>query len=187
MTAELTQIMKVFYCYAHEDRELRDLLERHLANLKRSGQITEWHDREINPGQEWQRQIDENLNNADIILLLVSPDFMYSDYCYGTEMKRALERHEVGTARVIPIILRPTDWEDAPFSKLQMLPTDANPVTKWGNKDEAFYDIARGIRKVIKELRIEQFLIQGRTLRKSNHFDEALTIIEQIIQLDPYN
>ena len=148
------QTMKVFYCYAREDKALRDELEKHLGNLKRQGRITGWHDRDINAGKEWEKEIDINLNTADIILLLISPDFIDSDYCYSIEMRRALERQYSGEARVIPIILRPVDWEEAPFSSLQVLPTDGKPVNSalWHNRDEAFFDIAKGIRKVVYEL-----------------------------------
>lgn len=186
MTAEPTPV-NIFYCYAHEDKELRDSLDKSLSALKRNGQIIGWHDRQISPGQDWANQIDNNLNKADIIFLLVSPDFMYSDYCYGIEMKRALERQMAGEARVIPIVLRTTDLEDAPFSHLQMLPTDAVPVMKWANKDDAFYDIVKGIRQALKELRIERLIAQGRALRKSERFDEALSLLEQAIQLDSHN
>jgi len=150
-----TIAIRVFYCYAHEDKTLRDQLEKHLNNLKRQNQITSWYDREISAGKEWEREIDRNLNEAHIILLLISPDFMGSEYCYSIEMKHALERHDKGEAHVVPIILRPVDWEDAPFSKLQVLPTDGKPVdsSRWYNHDEAFEDVAKGIRKVIKEFR----------------------------------
>ncbi len=154
MVRRMASTIEIFYSYAHEDEKLRNKLEQQLALLQLHGQITNWHDRKINPGREWANEIDANLNKAQIILLLVSPAFLSSDYCYGVEMKRALERHESGEARVIPIILRPVHWEDAPFGKLQALPTDGKPVTSrsWHNLDEAFFDIAQGIRKAVKEL-----------------------------------
>lgn len=104
-------------------------------------------------------KVDEHLNTSQIILLLISPDFIASDYCYDKEMNRALERHEVGEARVIPVILRPVDWTKAPFSKLKALPTDGKAVTKWANRDSAFLDIAQGIRKVIEELAAQPIVI----------------------------
>src|SRR5437660_11111355 len=111
MIAELPKVIKLFYCCAREDIALRNELEKHLGPLRRQGQITSWYDQNISVGKEWKREIDANLNTADIILLLISPDFMHSDYCYSIEMKRALERHENREARVIPIILRHVDWE----------------------------------------------------------------------------
>ena len=99
-------------------------------------------------GEEWSDQIDSHLNTADIILLLVSADFIASDYCYENEMKRAMERHESGDAIVIPVILRPVDWSNAPFAKLQALPKNGKAITTWGNIDEAFTDVAKGIRRL---------------------------------------
>src|SRR5579871_1216010 len=138
--------MELFYSYSHKDEELRETLETHLSPLKRQGVIAGWHDRRISAGTEWADQIDEHLNSAQIILLLISADFLASDYCYDKEMTRAMERHEAGAARVIPIILRPCDWHGAPFGKLQALPKDAKPITDWSNRDAAFLDVAQGIR-----------------------------------------
>jgi len=138
MRAESAGAIKVFYSYAHEDKMLRDELEKHLGTLKRQGQITSWHDRDISAGMEWEREIDVHLNVASIVLLLVSPDFISSEYCYSIEMTRALERHNAREAWIIPIILRPVDWDDAPFSKLQVLPANRKPITSWPNRDEAF-------------------------------------------------
>ena len=144
--------IEVFYSYSQRDEALRDELENHLALLKRQGVIRDWHDRRITAGSEWSGKIDDYLNSAGVILLLVSADFLASDYCYDLEMKRAMERHERGEAVVIPIILRAVDWHSAPFGKLQALPKDGRPVTSWPNRDEAFTDIARGIRKAIEQL-----------------------------------
>jgi hypothetical protein len=144
--------MEVFFSYAHEDEKHRDKLANHLANLQHQGIIHKWHDRKILPGTEWANSIDGRLNSAQIILLLISSDFMASPYCYTIEMTRAVERHDRGEARVVPIIIRPCDWEGAPFSKLQALPTDARAVSSWPNEDEAFVDIVRGIREVVKEI-----------------------------------
>ncbi len=112
--------------------------------------ITVWHNREISPGTDWAQEIESQLNTADIILLLVSPDFLSSDYCYSVEMQRALERHQVGEARVIPIILRPVYWQDTPFGNSPVLPTKAKPVTSWSDPEEALYDVAKGIREMLE-------------------------------------
>ena len=144
--------MKLFYSYSHKDEALREELETHLSVLKRQGVIASWHDRKISAGSEWAGEIDKNLDEADVILLLVSADFLGSDYCYDKEMKQALERHDAREGRVIPVILRPVDWKGAPFAKLQMLPRDAKPVTSWNNRDDAWLDVAKGIRKAVEEL-----------------------------------
>jgi formylglycine-generating enzyme required for sulfatase activity len=152
MSVKPTKTIEVFFSYSHKDVELRDELEKHLSILKRQGVIESWHDRRIGAGREWKGDIDKHLNTADVILLLISADFLASDYCYDVEMERAMERHEAGEARVIPVILRPVDWKGAPFGKLQALPRDAKPVTEWPNHDKALLDVARGIRAAVKEL-----------------------------------
>jgi len=148
----LGHAIEVFYSYSHRDEAMREELERHLSILKRTGAITAWHDRKIGAGGEWDGQIATHLESARVILLLISADFLASDYCWDNELERALARHQAGTARVIPIILHPVDWEGAPFSKLQALPTDARPVSTWPNRAEAFADIAKGIRAAVREL-----------------------------------
>ena len=147
--------IELFYAYSHKDEELRQQLENHLAGLRWQGVIKDWHDRKIGAGGEWEGQIDEHLNTAHVVLLLISSDFMASDYCYDVEMKRAMERHEAGETRVIPVILRPVFWRESPFRKLLALPTDGQAVTLWNNQDAAFTNIAEGIRKVIEELNQE--------------------------------
>jgi TIR domain-containing protein len=146
---------EVFISYSHQDKTLREELDTHLANLKRQNIITSWYDGDIKPGEELQPQIIEHLNKAQIILLLVSANFIASDFCYSTEMKQAIARHDANQARVIPILLRPTDWKGAPFAKLKMLPTDAKAITKWPTHDEGFVDAIQGIRDAIDDLSIK--------------------------------
>jgi hypothetical protein len=143
----------LFYSYSHRDEALRKKLETHLSLLQEEGIISGWHDRRIVAGTEWDGAISEKLDQAGIILLLVSADFLASKYCRDFEVARAMQRHEAGTARVIPVILRSVDWHTAPFGKLEALPRDGKPVTSWKNRDEAFTDIARGIREAVKGLR----------------------------------
>ncbi|HLH36200.1 MAG TPA: toll/interleukin-1 receptor domain-containing protein [Alloacidobacterium sp.] len=142
----------LFFSYSHVDETLRNQLEVHLATLKRQDLIATWHDRRITAGTPVGDAIDRNLNASQIILLLVSSDFIASDYCYEREMARAIERHEKGDARVIPIILRPCDWHDLPFGKLLAVPRDGKPITTWANIDEAFLDVERAIKAAVKEL-----------------------------------
>lgn len=148
--------INLLFSYSHKDEALRDTLATHLTLLQRQGIINTWHDRNITAGTEWAQAIDRNLNQADIILLLISANFLASDYCYDIEMQRALERHHQREARVIPILLKPCDWETAPFGKLQALPiahgAGVKPVTLWSDADEAFTAIAQGIRKAAEEL-----------------------------------
>ncbi|HEY0173241.1 MAG TPA: tetratricopeptide repeat protein [Pyrinomonadaceae bacterium] len=148
----LTEALELFYSYSHEDEDLRDGLQTHLSTLKRQNVINGWHDRRVVAGEEWGGEIDEHLKTADIILLLVSSDFLASDYCYATELTLAMRRHDDGEACVVPVILRPCDWKGVPFGKLQALPKNARPVTTWPNRDEAFTDVAIGIRKAAADL-----------------------------------
>ena len=148
-----SQALRLFYSYSHKDETLRDELETHLKLLQRQGLIQPWHDRRILPGDDWVSDIDDNLNRANIILLLVSADFMASDYCYDNEMTRAIERHNNGEARVIPIILRPVDWRDTPFNKLSWLPQNGTPVVQWENRDAAWLNVETGLKQVVESLK----------------------------------
>ncbi|MBD2461867.1 AAA-like domain-containing protein [Oscillatoria sp. FACHB-1407] len=150
--SQQTKPVEVFISYSHRDEKLRERLDSHLSLLRRQEVIQAWHDRKITAGSEWAGAIDDKLNSADIILLLISDQFLASDYCYGIEMQRAMERHEAKEACVIPIILKPVDWSSAPFAKLQAFPKDAKPVTKWNNRDEAFLNIAKGIREAAETI-----------------------------------
>ena len=158
--------IEVFFSYSHKDEKLRDKLAVSLKIFERQEVISGWYDRQITAGSEWAGQIDERLNTAQIILLLISPDFLASDYCYDLEMKRALERHHDGNARVIPIILRPCPWERAPFGKLQVLPANARPVTDWPNRDKAFLNIAVSIEAAVKEIRAKALSSPASILRQ---------------------
>lgn len=140
---------KLFFSYSHKDEALRDELEVHLSMLKRQGLIESWHDRKILAGDELDGQIDAQLEVADVVLLLVSPDFLASNYCYDVEVRRAMERHEEGSARVIAVILRPCEWRQTLFAKLLVTPTDGRPVVKWPTLDEAFLDVTNQIRAVL--------------------------------------
>ncbi|MEO6887928.1 MAG: toll/interleukin-1 receptor domain-containing protein, partial [Ktedonobacteraceae bacterium] len=152
MAAETPKPLELFYIYAHADKPQLKRLQKHLTLLQRNGLIRTWHDLELLPGSLWQEETAAHLEMAQIILLLVSPDFMDSDYCYRMAMQRALQRHTEGTAHVIPVILKPVYWEDAPFAKLSPLPRDAKPITGWSDRDAAFADVVLGIRRVVNIL-----------------------------------
>jgi len=141
----------LFYSYSHSDALLRDELAKFLAPLKHQGRIVEWYDRKIEPGLRWESAISDNLQSADLVLLLVSADFLASDYCFGVEVELALERNSSGSARVIPILLKPCLWEESRFRELQILPRDARPVTSWPSPEDAFLTIANEINVITKE------------------------------------
>jgi formylglycine-generating enzyme required for sulfatase activity len=145
--------ISLFSSYSHKDEDLRQKLETHLAALQRGGLIAEWHDRKLKPGDAWKSEIDRNLSSADIVLLLVSSDFIASDYCWGEEMTKALARHERGEARVIPVILRHCDWRSTPLSRLQAVPKDARPIKDWPDEDQAFVDVVAAIARAVQSVR----------------------------------
>lgn len=138
---------KLVFSYAHADESLRNELEKHLSPLKRMGKIDTWHDRRIVPGEEFEDQIDRNFLEANIILLLVSSDFINSDYCFQIEMQRALERHERGEAIVIPVILRPCAWHQLPFGNLLAATKDGKPIVQFPNYDEGFVQVVDAVSK----------------------------------------
>ena len=153
----------LFFCYSHRDESLRDQLEVHLAGLQRKGLIRTWHDRRITAGDAIDAAISAQLGEADVVLLLVSPDFIASDYCYAVEMTRALEQHEQGTTIVIPVILRPCDWTGLPFSHLLALPTDGRPITSWPNIDAAFMSVVEGINGAVVKLGLRRTEVRAAT------------------------
>jgi internalin A len=145
--------VRLFYSYSHKDEILRNELETHLKLLHRQGLIDTWYDRKIEAGHDWKQRINENLERADVILLLISADFIASEYCYEKEMTQALERHKKKEARVIPVIVRDVNWKRAPFANLQALPKDGLAITKWSDRDSAWRNVSEGIEKVVEELR----------------------------------
>ena len=147
--------VRIFLSYSHKDETYFNDLETHLSPLKRGANIETWHDRKISPGEEWQKERNDQLNLADIILLLVSADFIASDFCFCTELEQARTRHEAREARLIPIFLRPIDLDalcDTPIQKLQGLPDPKKPISKWNDREEAYLEVVKGIRKVVNEI-----------------------------------
>jgi TIR domain len=144
--------VQTFISYSHKDEALLNLLCDHLAPLRRQGLIDDWHDRRIVPGDRWDSEISEHLERCQLVLLLLSASFFASDYIDGAEMAAALKRHDAGKARVIPVILRPVDWERSALGRLQALPTNARPVTSWKDRHQAFRDIARGVGAALARL-----------------------------------
>jgi len=157
-TSAEPQPLSVFISYSHRDEEFKDELVVHLSMLKRQGKIRAWQDRDIDAGAEWDDEIKQQLESAEVILLLITPRFLASDYCYDIEMQRAIQRHNEGTARVIPIIMKPCDWNDdeMPFKKLKVLPKDGKALTTWDDRDEAFLNVVQGIRGSIASLQAKK-------------------------------
>lgn len=148
-------MVKVFFSYSHKDEELRNELEEHLALLKRQGIVASWHDRRISAGNDFGEDISANLEAANLILLLISASFLASDYCYDREMRRALEKHDEGTAVVVPVILYPCDWRSSPFGKLRATPTDGKPISMHANQHQALSVVAQDVREVAERLQTQ--------------------------------
>lgn len=165
--------IRVFYSYAHEDEKFVRELEKQLGVLKRIGVITTWHDRKINPGDLWEEKISKHLESSQIILLMVSSDFVASDYCWDEEMVKALQLHELQKAVVVPIVLREVAFiQMTPFGKLKMLPKDAKPIVQWEREEEAWAKVATALGKVCAE-------VQER-VQSTEDRAEAQRIIKQI-------
>lgn len=167
----MKQHLKIFVCYADKDKILRHKFEIHLSSLKQKYQAIQWLDQDILPGKEWIKEIQQYLDAAHIILLLVSPDFLASDYWSRIGMQHAFLRHQAGTAYVIPILLRYADWQATPIGKLHALPSNGEPITHWQDRDRAFQDVVTGVHRAIEEL------IKGATEEKratTNHLNSTL-------------
>lgn len=167
---------KIFISYSHRDQKWREELDNHLSLLKRQKIVTTWHDRRIIPGDEFKGVIDKNINDSDIILLLISPYFIASEYCFDVEMKRSIERHQNKEARVIPIILEHCDWTSAPFGKLLALPTDGKPISSFLNPHEAFSSISIELRKI---------LVENFTSDLNNSINQSNNFVENSIEVEP--
>jgi hypothetical protein len=161
---------KIFISYSHPDEAYKQKLEKHLSTLKRNKEIEVWNDRELIPGEEWDKEINDRLLDADIILLLISSDFLASDYCNDVEVAKAMEFHESRKASVVPVILRSCDWHRTLFSKLQGLPKDGKPISLWPDVDEAFLEVIKGIRK----------LIAGGKVKEEEQVEENADIIKTL-------
>ena len=183
MTSEFNPI-KIFLAYDDEDKLLKDMLTNHLLVLSKKELITFWSSSNIVAGEERKQVRSKNLSEADIILLLISSNFLASDECCE-EMEEALKRHEIEDTSVIPILLRPVHWQDGIFSHLQALPMNGKPVALWPIVDEAFVNIVQSIKKVVDDLIKKQYLKSGEKLYENNQFDSALIAFEQAIRLDP--
>jgi TIR domain len=142
---------RVFYSYSHKDAELRNQIGTFLAPLRHNNKIAEWYDRQIAPGANWQNEISVQLDSAHLVLLLISADFLASDYCFGVEVEKAMRRLKRGEVRIAPILLRPSLWKESPFSELQIIPRDAKPITSWGSSDEALNEVASEIGMLVSE------------------------------------
>lgn len=169
----MPNLFKIFIAYAREDEEFLSQLRKHFKPLEISNQAQIWYDGKILPGEDWEEAIKINIQNADLILLLISSDSIASDYFFNTEVKKALKRRIEGNVSVVPFILRPCQWQSTPLGKLQALPKNAKPITSWTNRDEAYEDATQkiaelienyGAKEEIKELKNQILLLEREAL-----------------------
>lgn len=175
--------MRAFISYSHKDHHILERLHIHLVQLRRENLITEWCDREISAGGNIDQTISEELENCDLFIPLISPDFLASNYCYDIEMKRALERHNEGEALVIPIIVEPSDWQSTPLKNIKVLPKDGNPIVEWTNQNNAFLDITQHLRKITSEPKPNEFP-EFKTDQKQNIASERYRIKKDFDEID---
>ena len=176
--------MKFFVSYSHRDEGTLERLKTHLSPLLREGRIEAWYDREIRAGEEIDGEISAQLESCDVFLLLISADFLKSDYCMETEMTRAMQRHDEGSARVIPIIVEDCYWKSSPFQKLKALPKDGKPISKWTNENTAYLNVVEEVVRILDDIGRTPAVSQSRAggeavagtqprkYRVQRHFDE---------------
>lgn len=145
----MTKEIKVFLSYSHADEKYKEELDKHFAALKRSDKVETWNDRELQAGTKFDDDIKSHLNQDDIIILLISSDFIASDYCYNIEMQRAIERANNNECKVIPIIVRPCLWTETPIKDILALPKDGKPISKYEDSDEAYLEIVSAVNNMI--------------------------------------
>jgi tetratricopeptide (TPR) repeat protein len=187
---ETTTGVDVYFAYATKDKTLQEELEMQLGVAKRTGYIRSWHRFQVSPGTAWRREIDTHLQNADVILLLISPYFINSDFCWNVEMEQALKRHEAGDTCIIPIIIRHTaNWEEAPFGKLQALPRDKRPVDAWKNRFLILEQIANEILTAIETFRLHQshkkrYVVPELHFHVQQRSEIVMRVYERLLQPD---
>ena len=144
--------LRLFLSYAHEDRNILEELRKHLAPLRHEQVVTDWYDRELVPGQSWNHRIQEQLESSHLVLVIVTADFVASDYAYGQELNRALELHDTGLLRLIPVIARNCLWQNLPLARIQVLPEGAVPISRWQDRDDAYVSVVTGVERAAREI-----------------------------------
>lgn len=168
--------VKIFYSYSHKDESFRDELSTCLGILKHNNKIEEWHDRQIKPGTNYNTDINDHIESTDIVIFLVSPDFLNSDYCFGIEVEKALALQKQHKVEIVPVLIKPCLYDESRFSQLQIIPRDARPVTSWPSKDDAFNAVAIEIRKVVDDI-IKRRTEQPIETNAPYKFDSSLDLV----------
>ena len=162
--------MKAFISYSHKDQQYLDMLEKHLAQIKRDNLLVAWTDHAIEAGGSLNKEITDVLNNSDIFLALISPDYINSNYCFEKEFKAAQELHKLGNLKIVPIIVEPCDWHNTPFAKLKALPKDGKAVADWSNHNTAFLNVITELRKLLEVTSLTSDFMQATGNQKSTKY-----------------
>jgi len=173
---------RLFYSYSHKDADLRARLATYLAPLRQQKKIVEWYDRDIKPGGDWDKEISEQLKSAHLILLLVTEDFLASDYCFGVEVEHALARLKAGEVQVVPVSLRPCLWEESRFSELQIIPRDAKPISSLTSPEDGFVNVANEIRVLVSDSPPSSSSEQPHKPAEQRVFESSLDLVRGQIQ-----
>jgi hypothetical protein len=152
----LSDPLRIYYSYSQSDMdsEFLEMLDNHLSLLEKNGIIESWHKKKLLPGDLLSKEVDQHFEKANIILSLISIEYLSQDYNFDIEIKRAMERHACGHVKLIPILLRPVDWQATPFAKIKPLPNNGKPISLWSDKEEAFAEVAMGIRSIVENWHI---------------------------------
>lgn len=140
---------KAFISYSHADEAYLEGLKMSLVQLQRSGALQEWSDQKIDVGSIINEVINHQLENSDLFIALLSPNYIASNYCYEKEFQRALELNTRGKLKIIPIICRPCDWKSTPFEKFLATPKDGKPISQWDSRDTAFFSVTEMLRQLL--------------------------------------
>jgi hypothetical protein len=142
----------LFLSYAHEDRDIVAELRKHLAPLQHEQIVTDWYDLELMPGDDWDREILSQLASSDLVIVMISADFLASNYAYGRELRLALNLHDQERVHLLPVIGRNCKWQNLPFARLQVLPEGAVAINSWQSRDDAFVSVVLGVERVAREI-----------------------------------
>lgn len=144
---------EVFISYAHDNLDEREELIKHLTVLKRQGLISNWSDKKLIGGEIWDKVIKKKLDDADIVLFLVSSEFLASDYINNVEVEETIKKYHENTVQVFPIILNNCMWEQTKLNSFQAVPSDKGrlkPISEWADKNKAYYTVSIELMKSIK-------------------------------------
>jgi internalin A len=144
--------LKLFISYAHEDESWRAKLGPNLDLLQREGLVELWYDLKIVAGDKWDDEIKRKLYEAELYVFLMSTDLLVSDYVQETELPIARQRHDANQARLVPVVVRRCSWTNS-VGDIQGLPKAGKPVKEWKDRDQAFFDVEKGLRETIEETR----------------------------------